>query len=57
MYRHMAEMRINRDKNNRVSIYLPAFLRDKFNLQNGSLVDIDTDGKSIIITPKNKNGV
>lgn len=57
MYRHMAEMRINRDKNNRVSIYLPAFLRDKFNLQNGSLVDIDTDGKNIIITPKNKNGV
>ncbi|SFT78506.1 looped-hinge helix DNA binding domain-containing protein, AbrB family [Methanosarcina thermophila] len=57
MYRHMAEMRINRDKNNRTSIYLPAFLRDKFNLQNGSLVDIDTDGKNIIITPKNKNGV
>jgi len=44
----MAEMRIDRDKNNRVSIYLPAFLRDKFDLQNGNVVDIDTDGKNII---------
>jgi hypothetical protein len=28
----MAEMRINRDKQNRVYVYLPAFLRDKFDL-------------------------
>jgi AbrB family looped-hinge helix DNA binding protein len=51
MYMHMAEMRINRDIKNRVSIYLPAFLRDKFDLQNGDKVDVDTDGMNIIITP------
>jgi AbrB family looped-hinge helix DNA binding protein len=56
MYIHMAEMRINRDIKNRVSIYLPAFLRDKFDLQNGDKVDVDTDGKTIIITPKTKWG-
>ena len=41
MYRHIAEMRMNRDKNNRVSIYLHAFLHDKFDLQNGNIVDVD----------------
>lgn len=50
----MAEMRINRDIKNRVSIYIPAFLRDKFDLQNGDLVEIDTDGENIIIKPKTK---
>jgi AbrB family looped-hinge helix DNA binding protein len=54
MYIHMAEMRINRDIKNRVSIYLPSFLRDKFDLQNGDKVDVDTDGKTIIIIPKTK---
>jgi AbrB family looped-hinge helix DNA binding protein len=48
----MAEMRVKKDKQNRVYIYLPAFLRDKFNLQNRDTVDIDTDGSHIIITPK-----
>jgi AbrB family looped-hinge helix DNA binding protein len=48
----MAEMRVNRDKQNRVYIYLPAFLRDKFNLQNGDKVEVDTDGERIIITIK-----
>jgi AbrB family looped-hinge helix DNA binding protein len=55
MYIHMAEIRINRDQKQRVSIYLPAFLRDKFDLQNGDKVDVDTDGKYIIIKPKLKN--
>jgi len=50
----MAEMRVKRDKQNRVYIYLPAFLRDKFNLQNGDKIGIDTDGYRIIITPKRK---
>jgi AbrB family looped-hinge helix DNA binding protein len=50
----MAEMRVNRDKQNRVYIYLPAFLRDKFDLQNGDKVDVDTDGTSITINPKKK---
>jgi len=54
MYVHMAEMRINRDQKQRVSIYLQAFLRDKFDLQNGDKVDVDTDGINIIITPKIK---
>jgi AbrB family looped-hinge helix DNA binding protein len=48
----MAEMRVNRDKQNRVYIYLPAFLRDKFDLQNGDIVEIDTDGTHIILTPR-----
>jgi AbrB family looped-hinge helix DNA binding protein len=37
----------SRDKN-RVYIYLPAFLRDKFDLQNGDKVEVDTDGTNII---------
>lgn len=48
----MAEMRVNRDKKNRVYIYLPAFLRDKFDLQNGDKVEVDTDGTNIILKPK-----
>jgi antitoxin component of MazEF toxin-antitoxin module len=43
----MAEMRVNRDKQNRVYVYLPAFLSNKFDLQNGDKVEVDTDGKNI----------
>jgi AbrB family looped-hinge helix DNA binding protein len=45
-------MRVNRDKKNRTYIYLPAFLRDKFDLQNGDKVEVDTDGANIILKPK-----
>ena len=45
-------MRINMDKNNRVSIYRHAFLHDKFYLQNETIVDVDTDCEIIIINNK-----
>ncbi len=48
----MAEMTIFQDKRNRTFIYLPAFLRDKFDLTKGDKVDVDTDGTRIIITKK-----
>jgi AbrB family looped-hinge helix DNA binding protein len=47
----MVKRRVNRDKQNRTLIFLPAAIRDKFNLQNGGSVDIETDGSRIIITP------
>jgi antitoxin component of MazEF toxin-antitoxin module len=50
----MAEVSINRDKDNRVSLRLPAFIRDMFDLQNSEKVDVDTDGTRIIIIPKKK---
>jgi AbrB family looped-hinge helix DNA binding protein len=48
----MGEMTVYKDKKNRTFVYLPAFLRDKFNLQNGEIVEVDTDGTRIIITKK-----
>jgi hypothetical protein len=45
------------DKNNRVSIYRHAFLHDKFDLQNETIVDIDPYSEIVIIKPKKKNGV
>lgn len=48
----MADMTIFQDKRNRTFVYLPAFLRDKFNLKKGEIVDVDTDGTRIIITKK-----
>jgi len=50
----MAEMRVNRDKDGRTSVYIPSFLRDKFDLQNGDKVEFDTDGTNIIMIPKKK---
>lgn len=46
----MVDTKIKRDNQNKAYVYLPAFLRDKFNLQNGEIVDIDTDGTRIIIS-------
>jgi AbrB family looped-hinge helix DNA binding protein len=48
----MVEMRVNRDKNGRTSFYVPSFIRDKHNLQNGDIVDVDTKGNKIIVTIK-----
>jgi AbrB family looped-hinge helix DNA binding protein len=48
----MAKVVVNRDKKNRVHIYLPAFLRDKFDLQNGDKVEVDTNWNHIIITAR-----
>jgi AbrB family looped-hinge helix DNA binding protein len=51
----MSKMRVNRDKQEKVAIYIPAFLRDKFNFQNGDYVEVDTDGTRIIITKLETN--
>jgi len=48
----MSEMSVIQDKRKRTYVYMPAFLRDKFNLQNGDRVEVDTDGTRIIITKK-----
>ena len=46
--RSIAEMRVNRDKQHRVYIYLPAFLRDNFDFQNEDRAEVDTNGNQII---------
>ena len=48
----MADMTIFQDKKNRTFVYLPVFLRDKFDLKKGKIVNVDTDGTRIIITKK-----
>jgi antitoxin component of MazEF toxin-antitoxin module len=42
------------DKQNRAIVTIPSFLRDMFKFTTGEEVDITTDGKKIIITPKSK---
>jgi antitoxin component of MazEF toxin-antitoxin module len=42
------------DKRNRAVVTIPSFLRDMFEFVSGEEVDITTDGKKIIITPKAK---
>lgn len=42
---------------NRVFLSIPAYLRDKYNIQKGSTVNITDNGKSIMITPIKQNGV
>ncbi|MBN1134389.1 MAG: AbrB/MazE/SpoVT family DNA-binding domain-containing protein [Methanosarcinaceae archaeon] len=37
---------------NKAIVLIPAYLRDKFNLGKGSVVDVTDDGKHIIITPQ-----
>jgi bifunctional DNA-binding transcriptional regulator/antitoxin component of YhaV-PrlF toxin-antitoxin module len=39
------------DQNKRTFLCIPAFLRDKFNLEKGGAVDIDCNNEQIIITP------
>lgn len=46
----MVKMRVNRDKQDRTTINIPSFIREKFNLVNGGNVDVDTDGSRIIIS-------
>lgn len=46
----MVGTKIKRDSQDKTYVYLPAFLRDKFNLHNGEMVDVDTDGTKIIVT-------
>jgi AbrB family looped-hinge helix DNA binding protein len=37
--------------NGRVFLTIPAYLRDKFDLKRGSMVDVTDDENSIVITP------
>lgn len=47
---YMAKHKVFRDNSGRTCFYIPAFLRDKFDLQNGDFVEVDTDGKRIILS-------
>jgi bifunctional DNA-binding transcriptional regulator/antitoxin component of YhaV-PrlF toxin-antitoxin module len=47
----MVKMRVNRDKKGRTTVNVPSFIREKFKLEDGNGVDVDTDGSRIIITP------
>jgi AbrB family looped-hinge helix DNA binding protein len=51
----MPTTHIFRDKKGRTVVHIPSFLRDKFNLQSGEKVTIDTDGEYIIIKPIKKD--
>lgn len=47
----MSPQTIFQDREQRTSVHIPAYLRDKFGLKKGSIVDVtDTEGK-IVITP------
>ena len=52
----MPERKITMTYNNRAFLCIPAYLRDKFGLQKGSVVDVTDDGNSIVITPIMENG-
>jgi AbrB family looped-hinge helix DNA binding protein len=47
----MTERKLAQSKNNRTFLCIPAYLRDKFSLKKGDIVDVTDDGKSIVITP------
>lgn len=47
----MAERKITHNSGNRVSVSIPAYLRDKYRLEKVTTVDITDDGTSIVITP------
>jgi bifunctional DNA-binding transcriptional regulator/antitoxin component of YhaV-PrlF toxin-antitoxin module len=46
----MAEMTVFIDKRNRALVYIPAEIRDEYNLTNKEKVDISSNGEKIIIT-------
>ena len=54
----MVLKRITIDKHCRAVLQIPAFLRDKFGMENGDYADVDHDGegKIIVIPPKKKGG-
>jgi AbrB family looped-hinge helix DNA binding protein len=45
----MAERKIQIDKRNQAMVSLPSFIRDKFNLKQGEIVDVDLNGTNIVI--------
>lgn len=46
---YMVKRKVTRDSNNRTCVYIPAFLRDMFDVQHGHIVDIDSHGSTIVI--------
>ena len=50
----MVDTHIINTAKDRTYVYIPSFLRKMFGITKDSKVDITTDGKSIIITPKKK---
>ncbi|TQD28270.1 AbrB/MazE/SpoVT family DNA-binding domain-containing protein [Methanolobus vulcani] len=47
----MSKRKINQNSGNRISVSIPAYLRDKYDLKKGTTVDVTDDGNSIVITP------
>lgn len=47
----MPERKITMTYNNRAFLCIPAYLRDKFGLQKGSIVDVTDREGQIVITP------
>ncbi|WP_394698003.1 AbrB/MazE/SpoVT family DNA-binding domain-containing protein [uncultured Methanolobus sp.] len=47
----MTERTIFQDRKHRTFLSIPAYLRDKFHLKNGDMVEINDTGGSIVITP------
>ena len=45
----MPERKIYRSDKGITFFYMPAFLRDKFDMQKGDIVNVDTDGDKIIV--------
>ena len=45
----MAERKIYRNDSGTTYFYIPAFIRDKFNMKKGDMVDIDDEGDKIIL--------
>jgi AbrB family looped-hinge helix DNA binding protein len=48
---NMTERTIFQDRNKRTYICIPAYLRDKFGLKKGDMVDVADTENSIVITP------
>jgi bifunctional DNA-binding transcriptional regulator/antitoxin component of YhaV-PrlF toxin-antitoxin module len=47
----MAQRILNQGKSNRTFLCIPAYLRDKYELEKGTVVDVTDNGTSIVITP------
>jgi AbrB family looped-hinge helix DNA binding protein len=47
----MVKRKITETTGNRMIMSIPAYLRDKFGLKKGTVVDVTDNGNSIVITP------
>ncbi len=51
----MTHRTLSQGKHNRTFLCIPAYLRDKFGLQKGSIVDVTDKDGMIVITPIQEN--